>query len=1168
VTADAAPASSDGCGVTVLGAINGGRATKQFKWNPTLHEWVKISYEAGAWFHPIEHQVHNLGELVQILDAVRGNPRAFVVRGALAPWAREQIANDPERPIRRRKHFKNGVEPSLIEVSRRWIMIDVDNWPLPGGSDLADDPDGAIDTAIYELLPEAFHDAECWWQLSASAGFSPGFLKVHLFFWLAEPATNEHIKAVLKQHAPGVDRAPFSAAQPHYIADPIIQGGHDPLPRRTGWRKGMEPAVQLPVLLPRVQRPHPAGAGATGRSGSLADALTLLGHGEGRESFHAPLRTATLRYARECGRGRERDDETIKEFLRDAIRAAPCRQDGNVETPYCQDWYLQPMIDGAFALLAGDAEIRTMRPHHPAPAHTVGEARAAIAEHVGAFLRRALAWHQLDGKDQEQRPPEHAALVVDVGVGKSTAAREAIAGYIAAMREADRPHRVLWLVPTHKLGNETLAAMGELGLSVAVMRGREADDPSTGDPENDEPPLPMCLNLPAVEDALKVGADVERAACGSGREGEPACPYRTECAYQRQKAPVARADVVIAAHQALFHELPKEVRAGLGLVIADESWWQAGLRPNAALQVATFAETPLVYPVIAKEQVGQNGRSKTYRIVRREEATNDLHAWSAMAQVALDATVGDELISREAALATALTDGNCSDAEKLEWQRKVEGTVWPGMTPEARQKGVEQAAGNAGIARRVGVWRALRELLQGDATHTGRLQAGTRKDHGELHKVVLLHTRTEVRDSIAGLPILLLDATMPVEVVRYFLPRLEVLAEVKAAAPHMEVHQVIGGWGKTSLVPSDRQTPEENRRRENVAAELVDFARLNSGGNALVITYEAIEQRFAAPGIRTGHFNAIAGLDGFRDVRSLFVIGRPLPDGRELRAAALALTGRAIMPEDGQNETRGVLMADGTGAAMNVRAYSDPDLEALRRAITEAEVIQAIGRGRGVNRDASSPLAVFVLADVALPLPVKRLLRWEDARLDVVSRMLARGRVLLGATDAAKAYPDLFPTPDAARMAIQRSRAGGHFPNIPLGISILGECPGNRPVEVEYRPAGRGQQERCAFVLPELLAGLPAWLTALVGPLAHYAEHVPEPPPPPPPMAEKPPERPRPPPDAAPAPVEPPMRVRVLVRPPVSSWGEPVEDGWPTRLPPQGGGAPVVSAAWGRPGDD
>ncbi len=326
------------------------------------------------------------------------------------------------------------------------------------------------------------------------------------------------------------------------------------------------------------------------------------------------------------------------------------------------------------------------------------------------------------------------------------------------------------------------------------------------------------------------------------------------------------------------------------------------------------------------------------------------------------------------------------------------------------------------------------------------------------------------------------------------MPRLSVLADVQAAALHMEIRQITGGWGKTSLVTSKRQDDSENRRRVGLVSEIVDFVRINSGDNALVVTYEAIEERFAGPGIRTGHFNAISGLDTFGEVRSLFVIGRPLADARELRASALALTGRAIPLENGQVETRGVLMADGSGAGLGVRTYADPDLEALRVAVTDAEVVQAIGRGRGVNRTASNPLTVFVMADVTLPLPVTRLCRWTDVRLDVMARMLARGIMFLGASDAARAYPDLFSTPDAARMAIQRIVKGGYFPNISLGECTLGRCSGNRLIEVSYRLNGRGQQNRSVLVLERRLKGLREQLESLLGPLVHYELVEPSPP--------------------------------------------------------------------------
>lgn len=357
--------------ITILRTVGAARATKQWQWDRHQSQWRKISYQAGARFIPSEHAVADLAELVAVLDDARRDPRAFVVRGALTEAAAEALAADPQHCIRRRKHHKGNIAPTLAEVPRRWLIVDIDNWPLRAVDDLASDPAGAIDHAIHELLPEPFHDAECWWQLSASAGFVSGFLKAHLWFWLSEPADNDHIKAVFKQHAPGVDRAPFSAAQPHYIADPIIEGGYDPLPVRTGWRRGLEPAVTLPAL---VSVPHQVGTGRA--SSSPAAELDRMGDSDGLEGFHAPLRTATMRYARQCARGQARDDADLKARLRDAIRAAP-KGPGRDVREYCTEAYLQRLIDGAFRLLAGNADAPALAPHYQAATDTIEDARSA-----------------------------------------------------------------------------------------------------------------------------------------------------------------------------------------------------------------------------------------------------------------------------------------------------------------------------------------------------------------------------------------------------------------------------------------------------------------------------------------------------------------------------------------------------------------------------------------------------------------------------------------------------------------------------------------------------------------------------------------------------------------------------------------------------------------------
>ena len=615
--------------------------------------------------------------------------------------------------------------------------------------------------------------------------------------------------------------------------------------------------------------------------------------------------------------------------------------------------------------------------------------------------------------------------MTSLGSGKSSLARAALPQFIAELKAAELPHRVLWTVPTHRLGGEAEEAMSELGLCVAVLRGRNADDPDAP-----EPGAKMCLAPDAVADAISIGADVEQSVCGKP-DGD-CCPFHSTCAYQRQKAAVAAADVVIAAHNIMFHEIPKIVTKNLALTITDESWWQIGLEWDRETMIAGFARDLFGNPVLRDPDAmhGIDGRKKRRpkgrrRQVANETATSALHELAVKAQRVFEATPDGELVSRDAVEQVGLTAADCALARQLEWQRKRLDVLQPGMAPDARKEAVAAAMVNATLSRRAGIWRALEDLLTGPETHTGRLEIGTRMDAAGSSRVILLHTRRDLQEAVTAGPVLVLDATMPMRIVRHYLPRLEVLADLQAAAPYLETFQIVGGWGKTSIIQSSQASVEENCRRDRMLQELRDFVVFHSGGNALVVTYEAIEDRFSdLPGVRTGHFNKIAGLDTFGDVRSLFVIGRPLPRPEVHRRMALALTGRPIPDETPHQESRGQRMTDGTAATLQIRAYADPDLEALRVAITDAEVLQAAGRGRAVNRTAETPLSLFILADVVVPMPVKRIARWADVRLSPQQRMAARGMVTDSPTDAWRLYPDLFPSAEAAKKALQRGISG------------------------------------------------------------------------------------------------------------------------------------------------
>lgn len=1086
-------------------------ATKRWIWSAALQEWRSVAYDAGAAYNIYERPISNLHDLAALLDKVRTDPRSFIVRGEVLPEVREVIARNPQATFRRAKfEGKKGGKPSVAECARRWLMIDVDGYPLPGWADLADDPEAVVEAAIHDLLPDSFHDVECFWQLSASAGFKAGVLKAHLFFWLSEQVDNETLRAFFKVNAPGVDTAPYNAAQPHYIADPIIEGGHDPLPRRTGWVKGLEQEVSLPALdlaelnaAIRAKRERVlTGAGLDASAArTVRGALALIGDDEGMEGWHAPLRRATMLYARQTN-PKQRDDEALKQLCREAIDAAAEREVARRHSRsdlarFASDRYLDELIEGAFRWAEGikrDAP-EGMRPFHDAPTHDVNRARDVLRGQIRDFLDSAEAFH--DAPADDRPAPRHLGLAIDVGTGKSVTAREEVARFSARMRDASQPHRALWLVPTIQLGTDAESHFADMpGVAVAVHRGREQPNPAN-------PSEPMCLDLEAVKLAVAAGLSVETAVCGSGKEGAPSCPFRRadgpcgkQCGYFAQQEATAAADVVIAAHEAAFH-LPAGVKKNLALTVFDEAWWQDGIKTGRWLFVEGMADAVLANPVLKPVPGG--------RQVQDDEGTDELHRLRTKLEKALMAAP-EGYVTRAALVQAGLSTTDCATARGHEWNRKREGLMRPGMAQEARKAAAAEAAALAQIPRWAAMWKVLGDLLAGSSEATGRAEMRMREDReGNQRWAICLNLISEVVDPVKERPALLLDATMPADLVRAYLPDLETPPPIRVRSPHMRVRQVRGGWGKTTLLPNGVElAPDEDsqppKNLPSTLAELRDFIAGKAMGDGLVITYQGAEAAFAGlPGIETAHFNNVAGRDQWKGKRTAFVIGRPLPRSDEVRRIAAAITGEPMEVAEPHKESRGVLMRDGTAGAIEVRAYSNPAAEAVVRAITDAEIIQSVGRVRAVNRTAETPVDMWIFADVVLPLEVDELLDWRDLAPGPVERMACRGIVLASPADAAKAYPDLFPTVEGAKKAMQRAGvAGMDFGDNPVRISLLRGMSPKYLLSFRYRPPGRGQQTRLGWAAPGSDAeDVWRWLEDHLGELAMF-EVVPPPEPEPP----------------------------------------------------------------------
>ena len=234
------------------------------------------------------------------------------------------------------------------------------------------------------------------------------------------------------------------------------------------------------------------------------------------------------------------------------------------------------------------------------------------------------------------------------------------------------------------------------------------------------------------------------------------------------------------------------------------------------------------------------------------------------------------------------------------------------------------------------------------------------------------------------------------------------------------------------------------------------------------------------------HFNALSGLDRWGGIGGMIVLGRTLPAPRTVELIAMALTGRVPVPnpEDAgwwypMVERRLRLAGDRT-APLAMEAHADPIAEAVRWSICEGELIQAMGRGRGVNRTAGTVLEIDLLTDVVLPVTVDALAPWAELRPTRRDLMALSGIVLENAADMAACFPELWSSAAAARQDRSRSVTNCYYG------TLYNSQMSHSSAEVSYRPAGSGHRARTACVDLSRIPDPESWLTNRHGSLASF----------------------------------------------------------------------------------
>jgi len=353
----------------------------------------------------------------------------------------------------------------------------------------------------------------------------------------------------------------------------------------------------------------------------------------------------------------------------------------------------------------------------------------------------------------------------------------------------------------------------------------------------------------------------------------------------------------------------------------------------------------------------------------------------------------------------------------------------------------------------VDFWTALETFLEGETACCPTIRVGdVNPKTGD--SAILCSQLRAMNNSFARLPGLHLDATFRSALATAVLGQMREIT-IDATAPNIAVTLIPGPFSKSKLVEGLESSPGHQTiaRTGGLLARCIDYVRLVSLAygqeEILVVTNKDIEPVFwGLSNISTAHFNAVAGIDAWKDVRALIVIGRPLPRDSDVATLAGVHLGAEAAGQYHATAS-GLWMRDGGSRTVRVLRHEEPKAEVIRAAICDDELIQVIGRGRGVNRTAQNPLDVHILADVALPLVHDRIVPWDSIQPGIFERMLLEGEAVDSASDAFALYPEMFSSLEQARKTFQRKLFKGQIPYVYIkGLSLK---------SARYRRIGRGR---------------------------------------------------------------------------------------------------------------
>jgi len=948
----------------------------------------------GKYFDCELRPVNGIHELSDLLLSLEKDRKTFIIRGVPAPGVPLKYIPKTLNPM---ANTSGGTDPAGFAADSKglyWLMIDFDGIETPDTIDFLSDPGSAI-AHLVSLLPAYFHDVSYHAHLTSTAGLDNGkTIRAHLWYWLANPVTDQELRIWAKQvNTPNkiIDSSMYRTVQIHLTSNPLFIGGVvDPFPEgRSYFAEGDKneivfPPIKLPIS---AYTPGIAFHDTDESPGQyFENALKRIGDHPGGNGFHNALLQAACCYVKEYHPLSDDDKISLMQQLRKtALQANMSKHVLAYVEGQTSDYSLTSMINWASAqvLKKGSKGLifEVPYPHFPdKPSTDVKEVQAKLKEVTGSYFLEKKSTGVRASAGIGKTTEVVFSLVKDWFCSEKAVPTAEI--YVPTKNLALELQQKLRFIPGTKNAFFPNLPGNYSPLEVHVIHGREYLNPKTKER--------YCLKHAAVQILIRNGHQVFQNLCFNQKTGDK-CQYYGQCMYVKQYS--GEWNVRIFQHASLSHERGFLDKDRPDHVVIDESYYQSMLVTNE-------------------------------KVTRKDIKDADLPEF--LKQALLTAVDGD----CSNLLADLRADEGVYDAIDSALSM-LSGGATPSFIDSTDEK---KLVSDAKAYPKRSKMRSLLEILRAELSTERASPHGvvTVNDCLELYRRASM-TRFAAKGKQPAIPVLAIDADLDETIHELFFP--DTVYQRISVPRNCTVVQITDSFFSkwklkespeaTTLIPKIQAFMDEecSKRKMMIAAskQIVRAADSKDGP----ASGKELPPLVVSRGSKLATFGGLRGKDGWKTKAGAIIIGNNQP-GNAVEKLARALWFDAEEPlqtlsptEMWPRQVRGYRCANADlKLGVNVFIHPDARVQRLVEQVRESETTQAIDRLRLVHHQ-GEPKIIYVLSNLVLDLTVD-LLIGHKRLLDGGGKLVAAWKQHQGVMPLEKGWlhtkhPDLFETEKIAR---------------------------------------------------------------------------------------------------------------------------------------------------------